>query len=290
MMDLEEQFLSIKHAIWNSYVVGSKVRVLDTRPDTLVRPSWRISYLTHRDQQITPRMYRQIVDWTIEYYGNNRADVMDRLQMLERIFKQGGNNHRLVNLIPAWRFDWQYPQVFVTPQTDVAGTLMVGTTYHIRVSGIDVCDSESAASVEQTIVLGPGENAFKVRIPRVPYSQPLFKQYNVYVDGHKEATVTTPNRNGLLYPEVVVKGLLGTGAAPTDPSDTVRVRWMFLRVTGYASSSREDEVRNGVFTGNVSLQTTIEQEHDRVQAPAIEQIGVTAQLPDGEAFFITVGV
>ncbi len=284
-LDLDEQFHSVKHAIWNLYPVGSKTRVLEDRPVTLVRPSWRVSYLTHRDEQLTSRRYRQVVDWTIDYYGNNRADVMDRIGAFERSMKQGGPRFRLVNLIPAWRFDWQYPPPIAAPTGD--GNLAPGT-YAVRVGAVDICDNESAASVPLDIVVADPNNAIRVRVLRVPYSSPLFKQYIVYVDGHREASISLPNRTGVLYPELVIRDLLGTGPAPVEPSDTVRVRWQHLRVTAFAASSREDEVKNGVFTGNINLQTTVEQEHDRVQLPAIEYIEAQTEVNSSGSFTIVV--
>jgi hypothetical protein len=216
-------------------------------------------------------------------------DVMDKLNAFERSIKQGGKRFRLVNLIPAWRFDWQYPPVAVNPR-NVAGGHIVPGTYQVRVSAVDVCDNTSAASVPQVIVLTATDNAIGVRIPRVPYSSPLFKQYKVFVNGRQEGVVDLPYRVGLLYPEIVIKDLLGTGAAPLDPSNTVRVRWQLLRVTGWASSSREDEIKNGVFTGSITLQTTVEQEHDRVQVPTIGYLEVDTTLNTVERFSITVGV
>lgn len=288
-LDLEEQFHSVKHAIWDLYPIGSKARVLEERPGTLVRPSWRVSYLTHHDQQLTSRRYRQVVDWIIDYYGSNRMDVMDKMNAFERSIKQGGKRFRLVNLIPAWRFDWQYPPVAVNPRNDVGGNIAPGT-YQVRVSAVDVCDNTSAASVPQAVVIDAPDNAIGVRIPRVPYSSPLFKQYKIFVNGRQEGAVDLPYRVGLLYPEIVIKDLLGTGAAPLDPSNTVRVRWQFLRVTAWASSSREDEIKNGVFTGSITLQTTVEQEHDRVQVPTIGYLEVDTTLNTIERFSITVGV
>lgn len=286
-LDLEEQFHSVKHAIWDLYPAGSKTRVLEERPSTLIRPSWRISYLTHRDEQLTARRYRQTVDWTIDYYGSNRMDVMDQMNAFERSIKHGGKRFRLVNLIPAWRFNWQYPPVVATPLG--SGNIAPGT-YQVRVSAIDICDNESAASVAQAVVVEDPNNAIGLRIPRVPYSSPLFKRFVIYVNGHREGAVDLPFRAGPLYAQTLITDLLGTGPAPLEPSDTVRVRWQFLRVTGYASSSREDEVKNGVFSGNISLQTTVEQEHDRVQVPPVEHLEVETTLNITDRFTITVGV
>ena len=284
-IDLEEQFRSIKHAIWCVYPTGSKVRVLEDRPDVLMRPSWRVTYLTHRDEQLTSRRFRQVVDWTIDYYGMNRADTMDRLNSFERSMKFGGSRFRLVNLIPAWRFDWQYPPVQLDTLT--TGTLSPAT-YQVRVSAIDVAGNESAASVAQAVDVADPDNAIHVRVPRVPYSSPLFKQFNVFVNGSQEATIPLPDRNSYLYPETVITNLLGTGAAPKEPSDTVRVRWQNLRVTGFAASSREDDVKNGVYIGNISLQTTVEQEHDRIQLPAIEYLETEVTLNVSDKFTIVV--
>ena len=286
--DLEEQFWSVQHAVWSIYSTGNRVRILSERPEKLQRPSWRVRYLTHRTEQQSSRHFRQIADWTLDYYGTDRVDVMDKLDRFERSIMQGGSSHRLVRLIPAWRYLWQFPQITATPVTDVAGTLIAGDTYHVRVSGVDVCGNESAASVEQLVLLPVGTDAINIRIPRIPYSQPLFKNYHVYVDGHREAILPSVEPQGLLYPQVVITGLLGSGAAPLNPSDTVRVRWAFLRVTGFASGIREDDVDNGVFTGNVHLQTTMEAEHDRVQAPAIQHVEALASIPD-DSFTITVG-
>jgi hypothetical protein len=286
-MDLEEQFHSVKHAIWQIYPVGSKARVLESRPNTLVRPSWRVSYLTHRDEQLTSRRYRQVVDWIIDYYGISRADVMDKMNAFERSIKFGGKRFRWVNLIPAWRFDWQYPEVVLTTAGD--GSLVPGS-YLVRVSAVDLCDNESAASVAQEVVVAAPKNSIGVRIPRVPYSQPLFKKYNVYVNGHREVSVDLPERyGGAFYPQTAIKNLLGSGPAPLEPSDTVRVRWQFLRVTGYAAGSREDDVTNGVFTGNITLQTTVEQEHDREQAPLIQYVEAETTLNVDDKFTIVVG-
>lgn len=284
-IDIEEQFHSVKHAIWAIYPTGSKQRVLEERPNILVRPSWRVSYMSHRDEQLTSRRFRQIIDWTIDYYGSNRADVMDKLNLFERSMKQGGKRFRLVNLIPAWRFSWQYPPVHTAPS--VGGNLVPGT-YQVRVSAIDICDNESAASEPQTVTLDAASNAIGVRIPRVPYSSPMFPQFKVYVNGHREQMVELPPRNGYLYPQTVITNLLGTGEAPKEPDDTVRVRWQNLRVTGFAASSREDDITNGVFTGNINLQTTVEQEHDRVQLPPIEHIEVDTTVNNAGHFIIVV--
>jgi len=284
-IDIEEQFHSVKHAIWSIYPVGSKQRVLEERPNILVRPSWRVTYLSHRDEQLTSRRFRQIIDWTIDYYGSNRADVMDKLNLFERYMKQGGKRFRLVNLIPAWRFSWQYPPVNVSP---TVGGALAPRTYQVRVSAIDICGNESAASEEQAITLVAPDNAIGVRIPRVPYSSPLFTDFRVYVDGHREASVELPSRSGYLYPQTVISNLLGTGAAPQEPDDTVRVRWQHLRVTGFAASSREDDITNGVFTGNINLQTTVEQEHDRVQLPPIEYIEAATTVNNDGRFIIVV--
>ena len=284
-IDIEEQFHSLKHAIWSIYPVGSKQRVLEERPNILVRPSWRVTYLTHRDEQLTSRRFRQIVDWTIDYYGSNRADVMDKMNLFERSMKQGGPRFRLINLIPAWRFSWQYPPVSIATSGD--GFLLPGT-YEVRVSAIDICDNESAASAAQVITLASTDSAISIRIPRVPYSSPLFKQFKIYVNGHQEASVDLPYRNDLLYPQTVISNLLGTGPAPKEPDDTVRVRWQNLRVTGFAASSREDDITNGVFTGNINLQTTVEQEHDRVQLPAIEHIEAETTVNSDGKFTIVV--
>lgn len=286
-IDLEEQMHSVKHAIWDLYPVGSKTRVIDERPGTLVRPSWRISYLTHRDEQLTSRRYRQVIDWTIDYYGSNRMDVMDKINMFERSMKHGGKRFRLVNLIPAWRFGWQYPPVVVTPIAD--GAIAPGT-YQVRVSAVDACGNESAASAPQEVVIEAPNNAIKIRIPRVPYSSPLFKEFRIYVDGHREGAVDLPLRSSYLYPQVVIRNLLGTGVAPAEPSDTIRVRWQNLRVTGFAASSREDDVKGGVFTGNISLQTTVEQEHPHEQVPVVGRLEVETTLNEYDRFTITVGV
>jgi hypothetical protein len=258
------------------------------RPPVLIRPSWRVTYLTHRTEQVNSRKYRQVVDWVIDYYGSNRIDVMDKLDLFERSFKQGGENHRLVNLIRAWRTDWQFPPVVLTPLTETTGTVPEGD-HLVRVSGVDVYGNESAASVAQTVTLGSGQNAIKVRIPRIPYSSPLFKSYTVYVDGHEEGHASLPARGLQLYPQVVITNLLGTGAAPPDPTDTVSVRWAFLRVTGYAASSREDDINNGVFTGNISLQTTVEQEHERKQVDTIQHLEVDTTILPSDSFTIVVG-
>lgn len=285
-MDLEEQFHSVKHAIWSLYPAGSKARVLEERPGTLVRPSWRVTYLTHRDEQITSRRYRQVIDWTIDYYGSNRADVMDQLNMFERSLRHGGKHYRIVNMIPAWRFNWQYPEVFVDA---VPGGELDAGTYEVRVSGIDLCGNESAASAPQEVEIDSTNNAISIRIPRVPYSAPLFQAFVVYVDGHEEERIPMPDSQGLLYPAAVITDLLGTGDGPSDPNDTLRVRWKFLRVTGYSSSSREDDIKNGVFTGNVSLQTTIEQEHDHWQVPSVGYLQVDTTLNYSDRFSIVVG-
>ena len=284
-IDIEEQFHSIKHAIWTLYPVNSKQRVLEERPNILVRPSWRVTYMTHRDEQLTSRRFRQVIDWVIDYYGSNRADVMDKMNLFERSMKQGGKRFRIVNMIPAWRFSWQYPPVSLSPSV---GGALVPATYQVRVSAIDICDNESAASEVQEITLVAPDNAIGVRIPRVPYSSPLFPQFKVYVNGHQEQTVELPRRDGYLYPQAVINNLLGTGPAPKEPSDTVRVRWQHLRVTGFAASSREDDITNGVFTGNITLQTTVEQEHDRVQLPPIEHIEAETTVNNDGMFTIVV--
>ena len=286
-IDMEEQMHSVKHAIWDLYPVSSKTRVLDERPNVLLRPSWRITYLTHRDEQLTSRRYRQITDWTIDYYGMNRADVMDKMNLFERSMRHGGKRHRLVNLIPAWRFDWQYPEPIVSTLND--GAIPPGT-YQVRISAIDVCDNESAASVPQSVVVAAPNNAIRVRVPRVPWSSPLFKEFKIYVDGFLQDSVDLPPRDSGLYAQKVIRNLLGSGATPKEPADTIRVRWQNLRVTGFAASSREDEIVNGVFTGNISLQTTVEQEHDRVQTPTIDYIEVDTALNQYDRFTITVGV
>jgi hypothetical protein len=237
-----------------------------------------------------PRTYRQVVDWVIDYYAMNRADSMDRIGLLERTIKHGGSNYRLVNLIPALRFDWQFPQAGdIQPKTDVAGSVPVGI-HHVRVSGIDLCGIESAASVAQDVTLGTGQNAIRVQLQRVPYSRPFFTGYRVYVDGHLEARIPELTNSGPYYPETLIKSLLGTGTAPYDPDSTLRVHWKYLRVTGWAASHREDEVKNGVFTSNISLQTSVEQEHPRVHVPLIEEVSIATTItpPDG-AFTITVG-
>jgi hypothetical protein len=286
-IDLEEQMHSVKHAIFCLYPTGSKVRIIDQRPNTLVRPSWRISYLTHRNEQLTSRRYRQVIDWTIDYYGVNRIDVMDQIGQFERSLKHGGKRYRLINLIPAERRNWQYPQVYVDPY--VGGSLTPGD-YRVRVSAIDLRGAESGASVQQIVTLDASHNAIKVRIPRVPYSQPLFKQFRVFVNEHVEYVLNMPPRSGALYPQVVITDLLAVGAAPLEPSDTIRVAWQYLRVTGFAASSREDDVNNGVFTGNISLQTAVEQENDRIQLPVMEHIEVATQLNTIDNFTITIGV
>jgi hypothetical protein len=284
-IDLEEQFHSVKHAIWCLYPTTAKLRVLEDRPTTLVRPSWRVSYLTHRNEQLTSRRYRQVVDWTIDYFGSNRMDVMDKLDAFERSIKYGGKNFRFVNLIPAWRFSWQYPPVILTAVGD--GSLSPGT-YQVRVSAIDTGSNESAASVPQDVVIAAPNNAIAVRIPRVPYSSPLFKQYKIYVNGHQEASLDLPPRDGFMYARTTITNLLGNGVAPQEPNDTVRVRWQFLRVTGFAASNREDDINNGVFTGNINLQTTVEQENERVQLPAIEYIAAETTLNSSDKFTIVV--
>jgi hypothetical protein len=86
----------------------------------------------------------------------------------------------------------------------------------------------------------------------------------------------------------VITNLLGDGPVPQEPSDTVRVRWQNLRVTSYVASSREDDVNNGVYTGNINLQTTVEQEHDRVQLSPIEHIEAEVTLNVEDKFTIVV--
>jgi hypothetical protein len=240
-LELEDQMHSVRHAIFCMYPTGSKVRIIDQRPNTLVRPSWRISFLNLHSQQITSRRYRQVVDWTIDYYGVTRMDVMDQLSQFERNIRHGGKRYRLVNLIPAERQNWQYPQVYVDPY--VGGSLTPGD-YRVRVSAIDLRGTESGASVEQAVTLDANHNAIKIRIPRVPYSQPLFKQYVVYVNEHEEVRVNLPQRWTGTYAMAEITNLLGTGAAPKEPSDTIRIAWQYLRVTGFASSSREDDINN----------------------------------------------
>lgn len=284
-IDLDEQFHSLKHAIWCLYPTTTKVRVLEDRPVTLVRPSWRVSYLNHRNEQITSRRYRQVVDWTIDYFGSNRMDVMDKINAFEMSIKYGGIRFRLVNLIQAWRFDWQYPPVDLE---SIGGGALLPGTYQVRVGAVDVAGNESAASVAQSVVIAAPDNAIGFRIPRVPYSQPLFKQFKIYVDGHQEASIAAPARNSFLYPEGLITNLLGNGAAPKEPSDTVRVRWQNLRVTSFAASNREDDINNGVFTGNIDLQTTVEQEHARIQIPAIEHIEAETTLNGSDKFTIVV--
>jgi len=278
ILDLDDQFRSVYRMLWELYLPDQPgLRIEDKRSRQLVRPSMRLEQTIHREVDRGYGIKEDQVQYAITYYGVNRSDCFKAVSKLEHYVEFGGAQYENRYLIQAWKFGWNFPAPLSV--TLVTGTVPAGD-HQVRVSGIDVCGNESAASLP-TAVTTTGPQGFDIIIPRVPWNHPLFPSYNVYVDGHLEGNVAMPQWG---YPEITISSLTGTGSPPLEASnpqgDLNAVRWKFLRVYVLASVIREDPVENAVFQSTTTMETSMIQARIQPQDPIMEVLGLDIQLKE----------
>src|SRR5215471_20454104 len=232
ILDLDDQFRSVYRMLWTLYGVQR-------------RAGMRVEQTISREVDRGSGIYEDQAQYAITYYGTGRGDCLKTSGLLRQYLENGGEDYSNRYLIPAWKFGWNFPQP-LDIELSAGGTIPQGN-HLVRISGIDVCGNESAAS-EGINVTVDGTQGLSITIPRVPWNHPLFPEYNVSVDGHLEtANVLMPTWG---YPLATVNSLTGTGPAPpeaqTSQGDLNAVRWKFLRVTMMNSTLREDPIENGV--------------------------------------------
>jgi hypothetical protein len=268
-ISMEDQVRSVYRLLWVLYADRrfNGLRIEMQRVKQLVRPHMRLEHLSFSSRGYGRGIEQDNSLFAITYYATSRKDAEDVVDIFHNYITNGGADFGSIDLIPAWRFGWNFPQPFVESR---AGGILSAGTYEVRVSGFDICGNESAASKAMSIVLdGTNYNAIYVMIPRVPWAHPLFPSYNVFVNGHLEQAVVMPRWG---YPNVTFTTLKGTGRPPWEAIDQNgninAVRWKFLRVENFSSSIREDLIENGVFQATITLETSI------MQARALPQTGV----------------
>jgi len=280
ILDLDDQFRSVYRMLWELYSqerAQNSLRIEDKRYRQLTRPSIRVEQTINREVDRGNYMKEDQVQYAITYYGTSRSDCLKAVSKLQGYIEYGGEDYKNRYLIQAWKFGWNFPQpVAIEPRA--GGTIPKGD-HMVRISGIDECGNESAASLGSLVTLD-GTQGFNVVIPRVPWVHPVFPQYNVYVDGHLEANVLMPTWN---YPSSEIYGLAGTGQSPLEAisgGEQNAVRWKFLRVTQLASTIREDGVENGVFQSTTTLETSMIQARILPQVPIMENLGLDIELTE----------
>lgn len=275
-MDYNDRLLSIRHLLYTTFqdrIAQDNMRFLtEGRVVNSQRPIWRIRRINHRTEDLGKAGYRDVDQWSINYWATNRLDADTTLQAFQQAIISGGVGSRHSNRIPGWRFSWQYPQPVVSQLSDV-GSLAQGQSYEIRVSGIDLCDNESAASAPLLVPLVAPNNTLSVRILRQPFLAPLFRSYNIYVNGHLLENILHPTTQ--LYPVAMVGSVNPSGKLPLDPSNSVPIRWKFIRVDSYNDATREDDITDGLFNSTITMQTSTYQEKIMEQQEAIWNIGGT---------------
>src|SRR3954470_5577483 len=167
-MDLDDQLRSIFRMLWELFVQerAAGLRIEKERVDKLIRPHMRLEQLSHRSNDRGSGMWLDEVLYAITIYGKNRMDTSKMVTKIQQYLENGGSDYSNLYTIQGWRFGWSFPQPYVELRAD--GTVPVGD-HMLRVSGIDICGNESAASVQQVITLVDGTQSFEVRIPRVTW-------------------------------------------------------------------------------------------------------------------------
>jgi len=284
VIDLDDQTRSVNRMLWKLFAPrvalpgGFRIELQRTRK--LQRPQMRLERTNHRTVNLGSGLYRDDCQFAITYYGLDRMDVDKVIAEIKQFIDNGGTDYSFIDTIPAWRFGWAFPQPLDLAQdTTVVGTIPAGT-YQVRISGVDRCGNESAASPNLPVVLAsPG--SFFLRVPRVPWNQPLFRQYKCYVNGHLEATITMPQWG---YPTFSLTHLVGTGVAPKEMTNLDgslnAIRWRFLRVTRFASNVQEDLLNNGMWQGTITLETSIHQPRLRTQDQIIGHVDTVVTVTD----------
>jgi hypothetical protein len=274
-LDLDDQFRSVFRMLWTllSQERTAGLRVEDQRSFKLIRPMMRLEQTISREVDRGNYMKEDQVQYAITYYGTSRADCAKIISLINSYVEFGGEDYENRYLIQAWKFGWNFPAP-VSIELRAGGTVPNGD-HTVRISGVDVCGNESAASLSQTVTMGTGNNSFNIVIPRVPWVHPLFPSYFVYVDGHQEISTLMPKWN---YPAAEINGLSGTGHPPLEATtiqgDQNAVRWKFLRVTSLGNVIREDTVENGAFQSTMTLETSMIQARILPQVPIMENLGL----------------
>jgi len=294
ILDLDDQFRSVYRFLWDLFEnerapssppsTRPGLRIEDKRFRQLTRPSIRLEQTIHREVDRGSGIKEDQVQYAITYYGVDRSDTTKAVSKMAHYLEFGGTDYSNRYLIPAWKFGWNFPQP-VDVELSAGGTVPQGD-HQIRVSGIDVCGNESAASLP-TVVTVDGTQEMTIQIARVPWNHPLFPQYNVYVDGHLETNVQMPTWG---YPMATISSLTGTGSPPLEASNPQgglnAVRWKFLRVFTFASTVREDPVENGVFQSTTTMETSMIQARVLPQNPIMEYLSTTIDLMEDVAVSI----
>lgn len=245
---------------------------------------WSVYRINHRTHDYGAGGYSDECQWALTYNGTTRQDVDKVLSAFRNTIENGlgyGDFYR----IAAWRFNWRYIQPDVQPNTVPLISGLPAATYSIRVSGLDVCGNESAASLPVLVTLVAPSNSIRIRVLRAPALSPIFRSYNIYVNNHLEVSglVQPGISNGQVvggsnsvYAIALLTNLLGTGAAPVE--NPVPVRWRFVRIDTYTDALKEDEEQDGLFNGNVVMETTTFQERDQPQADMVRVLGINLKV------------
>jgi hypothetical protein len=270
-MNQDDMFRSVYRLLWQLYAAerAAGLRIEDKRSQKLTRPHMRLEQTAEKGRDFGDGLQRKDCQYAITYYGTSRQDCTAVVAKLYSYLKEGGREFDTLDLIPGWRFGWNFPQPYV--ELRAGGTIPTGD-HIVRISGIDVCGNESAASFALHGVTD-GAQLIHIRIPRVTWNHPLFPSYNVFVDGHLEASVDMPQWG---YPSVDIESLVGTGRVPLEailPSGELRsVRWRHMRVTDYSSVQREDLLENGLFQSTITLGTTFMGTREPLQTGVMENV------------------
>lgn len=258
------------------------------------RPLWKINRISHRTVNYGAGGFRDDCQWVLEYYGLTRQEVDGTLSIFKDAMENGlryGDFYR----IPGYRFNWRYPQPDAQPNT-VLGSGIPATTYSVRVSGLDVCGNESAASLPVLVTLVSPDNAIRIRILRAPSIAPVFHAYNIYINNHLEiAGLVQPGiSNGQVvgglntaYAIASIESLLGNGLPPIE--DPVPVRWHFVRVESYVDSTSEDDEQDGLFNGQINMMTSVFNERDYPQADVVRHLGINIKVHPTDTPVVPVG-
>jgi hypothetical protein len=277
-VDFNDRLLSLRLHIWDAFATqiagGLRIETLG-RVQNFTRPMVNIRSINYRAIDHGALSYVHNDQWSISYYGLDEPDVAAFETTFGRSIESNGLRNKLARRIKGYRFNWQYPQPVVTPKTVVGSALPVAQ-YEVRVSGIDMCDVESAASAPLLVNVVAPDNALRIRLKRQPSIGDLFKAYRVYVNGHLESTITKPLNQ--LYPTVVIGSLVGTGSAPLAVSENIAIRWRYLRVENYSITTREDEIQDGLFDAFITLETTVYEERERPQDEPMREITAIQQI------------
>jgi hypothetical protein len=277
----------MRHLVYDTFKDRTNMRFLtEGRVQNSQRPIWSVRRINHRIQDLGRAGYADIDQWSLAYWSTDRQDADFTLEAIKQAIVSGGIGSRRSNRIPGWRFNWQYPQPVIS-QVVGTGSLAQNQAYQVRVSGIDLCDNESAASIPLLVTLVAPNNTLSIRILREPYLAPLFKSYNVYINGHLQINILHPTVQ--LYPVATIETVVDSGAIPREPSNDNPTRWKYIRVDSYNDSVREDDITNGLFNATITLQTSTYQEKNFDQPEAVWEITGTQIVNDTPVVIAPVG-